>query len=213
MRVSCLASRLIPATLLIPWIAVGCSTAVEPDERLADVTQKSLEQQARQNEFIADQAKSVANQSQSVVATAKELVQSDAEARREMIEATSTLNESLHTERQSIDRQHENLDNERKELAEQRHRDPVIANALKGVGLLLVCLLPLIVCFQVLRQMRDETGDDKALAELLITEIASANPLFLPETTVRPSLENAYKKSLPELRGDSTVDQDTPPTS
>ena len=166
--------------------AIGCNSQDSRDERLAEATRKALDQQAKQNEYIADQAKSVAEQSEQIAETAKELVESDAEARREMIGATQKLNSELHTERRSIDRQQEKLDDERKQIAADRHRDPLIAAALQSLGLILACLLPLVVCVFVLRQMQDESGDEKVLAELLALELTSDEPMLLPAAPLAP---------------------------
>ena len=50
--------------------AIGCNSQDSRDERLAEATRKALDQQAKQNEYIADQAKSVAEQSEQIAETA-----------------------------------------------------------------------------------------------------------------------------------------------
>lgn len=206
-------------TLSLPVLAlltaIGCSSEDSRDERLAEATRGALEQQSKQNEYIASQATSVAEQSKDVTETAKELVQSDAEARREMIDATTKLHGELHTERRNIDRQHEKLDDERKQIAAERHRDPIIAVALEGFGLILACLMPLVVCVLVLRQMRDETGDERALGEMLALEIASDQPTLLPASPFTPARLPAQGSpaSLPRptSEGDAAGVDDEPP--
>jgi hypothetical protein len=139
-----------------------------------------------------------------VTETAKELVTKDAEARREMIEATQKLNSELHNERRNIDRQQEKLDDERKQIAANRHRDPIIATAIESFGLMLACLLPLLVCIFVLRQMQDETGDERVLAELLALEITSDQPTLLPVSPLgSPRLEDQEPEEFwPDPAGD-----------
>lgn len=195
-------TRILPIAALLA--VIGCSSGDSRDERLAEVTRRALEEQTKQNKYIADQAKSVAEQSRDVTETAKELVTKDAEARREMIEATQKLNSGLHNERRNIDRQQEKLDDERKQIAANRHRDPIIATALESFGLMLACLLPLLVCIFVLRQMQDETGDEKALAELLALEITSDQPTLLPVSPLgSPRLEDQEPEEFwPDPAGD-----------
>lgn len=205
-------------TLSLPILAlltaIGCSSRDTRDERLAEATRQALEQQSKQNEFIAGQATSVAEQSKDVTETARELVKSDAEARREMIDATTKLQSGLHTERRNIDRQHEKLDDERKQIAAARHRDPIIASALEGFGLILACLLPLVVCVFVLRQMRDESGDERALGEMLALEFASDQPTLLPISPFAPArlTTQGAHTSLPGPTGtDDSVGEDVEP--
>lgn len=53
------------------------------------------------------------------------------------------------------------------------------------VGLLAACLVPLIVCFLVLRGLRDEATDGE-LHELLVQEFVADEPLLLPTPTAPP---------------------------
>ena len=62
-----------------------------------------------------------------------------------MIAAQRELNRELQAERSSIDRQREGLEAERREIAETRVRDPVVAEAILSIGLLLLCLAPLVL--------------------------------------------------------------------
>lgn len=194
--------------LLALLTAIGCSSRDGRDERLVQVTNRAIEQQARQNDHIAGQAKAVAEQSRQVAETAKELVASDAEARREMIDAAQTLNSELHVERRNIDRRQEKLDDEHRQIAAQRNRDPIIAAALEGCGLILACVLPLVVCIFVLRQLQAETGDERALAELLALELTSDGPTLLSALPPSPPLldSSEARPSLPGPAGDDDSD-------
>jgi len=182
---------------LIAMTGAGCNSRVDRDERLVEATRRAMEQQAKQNDVIAGQAESVVEQSREVAEAAKELVTHDAEARREMIQASQKLNSELHTERLSVNRQIEKLDEERKRIADHRHRDPVIATAIEGLGLMLACLLPLVVCVLVLWQLRDGTDDEKALGEMLTMELMSENPVLLNAPVYRRLESTEPRTELP----------------
>jgi hypothetical protein len=157
---------------------IGCRSA--QDERLADFARQAAEQQTRQNERMAQQSQAVVQQSQRLTEAAQELVERDAEARRELVEAQHQLHSGIASERVSVDRQREDLETERREMAAQRGRDPIIAAALEGLGVLLACLLPLVICFYVLRHLGGEPAGEEALGELLVSELTAERPLFLP---------------------------------
>ncbi len=162
--------------LILPLI--GCDSA--PDQRLADLARQSVEQQARQTEQMAQQSQVFVQQSQRLTEAAQELVTRDAEARQELVQAQHQLHSGVAAERANVDRQREAMETERRELATQRGRDPIIAEAVQGVGVMLACLLPLVICLYVLRHLGTESTGDMALGELLVSEFTAERPLFLP---------------------------------
>ena len=103
---------------------------------------------------------------------AKELVEHDAQTRREMIAAQSELTSQLNQQQAVVDAGRDQLEQERQQIAEKRHRDPVIAIAIETAGLAIACLLPLVICFFVIRQMQTQEPDHAAVAELLIQEFS-----------------------------------------
>jgi hypothetical protein len=129
--------------------AVGCSSA---DDRLAELSEKSLTRQAEQNQQMVQQTTQVAQ-------ATRQLVAADAQARTELIAAQAQLQHDLQTEREGLERNHEVLEAERKELAAQRHRDPIVAAALIQAATLLACLLPIVLCLAILRALRHEATD------------------------------------------------------
>ena len=171
------------------------------DQRLADFAQQSVHEQAKQNEHMARQSEAVVQESQKLAEASKELVAKDAEARREMVTAQRELNSQLNEQRASIDTGRDELEEERKQIAEQRHRDPIIASSIQTVGLILACLLPLLVCVYVLRQMNRSDPDDAAVAELLTLELVSDQPRLLPGPVLRPAIEHH------EVRGQESKPQ------
>jgi hypothetical protein len=179
------------ATLLMLLTAIGCSPAPDRrDARLAEFARQSVEQQAKQNEEMAQQSKAVVEESSQLAEAAKEMVASDAEARAEMIAAHDRLNGQLNEQRGTIDAGHDALEEERRQIAEQRHRDPIVATSIQTVGLIIACLLPLLVCVFIIRQMSRAEPDDAAVAELLVCELTSDQPRLLPGPSLRPALEH-----------------------
>lgn len=161
------------------------------DQRLAEFARESMTEQRKQNDRLADQSEAVIQESQQLAEAAKGLVESDAEARREMVASQRELNAQINQQRSAIDMGRDQLEQERRQIAEQRHRDPLVAAAIQNTGLIIACLLPLIVCLFVIRQMQYEEPDHAAVAELLMTELTSDQPRLLPGTSLRPAaLEN-----------------------
>ena len=176
--------------LLTLLAMIGCSDTPTDvrDQRLAEFAQQSVREQAKQNEYIARQSEAVVQESQKLAEASKELVAKDAEARREMVSAQRELTSQFNEQRASIDTGRNELEQERKQIAEQRHRDPIIASSIQTIGLILACLLPLLVCVYVLRQMNQNDPDNAAVAELLVSEVVSEEPKFLPGPALRPAI-------------------------
>lgn len=80
-----------------------------------------------------------------------QIVQRDADGRRELDELHRQAHASIAARSQVIDRQRDELEHERRQIAAERVRAPVIAEAVKFVGGLMVCVLPLIVVIYLLR--------------------------------------------------------------
>jgi len=165
-------------TVLIPATIAGCSRT--PDERLADFAQQTMAEQSRQNHRMADQSEAIVDESHQLTEAAKELVEHDAEARRELISAQQELTSQLNHQQGTIDAGRDQLEQDRREIAKQRQRDPIIAAVIQNFGLVIACLLPLIVAVLVIRQMQSQEPDHAAVAELLMLELTSDQPLLLP---------------------------------
>ena len=133
---------------------VGCSS----DERAVAIADRALEEQAKQNERIAIQTEQVASASRALV---------DAAARGELLQAS----QAAHSE---IARGRDELEAERQAIASQRYRDPIIAETLRGLGVVLVCLLPLLLAAYVLYQAG--TAESQAVDEVLVLEAVMASP-------------------------------------
>ena len=106
-----------------------------------------------------------------------DLVQADAKARSETI----GLQRELQQGQTDLARQRDQLENARRQYADQRNRDPIVANAILTVGIILACLLPLILCISLVSSLRDPAQTDAALTEILVDEIVNNGPLLLPD--------------------------------
>lgn len=145
-------------TLLLSLLCamlVGC----DEDQRLVEQSQQSQQRQAEQNHEMA-------RLNQQVAEGTKRLVEADAKARHDLIQV-----------QQKLDQQRQEIHAEQRQLAEQRHRDPIVANMILGSVVLLVCALPVVLGAYILRSTSQQ-GPEEGLAELLVMELVSDEPAF-----------------------------------
>jgi hypothetical protein len=137
------------------------------------------------------------NRSQAQVAEAsRELVQADAKTRGEIV----ALQRDLQVGQADLGRQRDQLENDRRQYADQRNRDPILANTILNVGTILACLLPLVLCIVLALGLRDHSQTDSTLSEILVEEIAGEKPLLLPTMSRQAALGQApSEEGLPEL--------------
>ncbi len=181
-------------TLLLLLIHSGCHQPPDlRDQRLVEIARESMSAQRQQNDRIADQSAAVIQESHQLAEAAKELVELDAEARRELVAAQRELQTQTNQQRSSIDSGRDQLEQERRQLAAQRQRDPLIAAVIQQIGLIIACLLPLIICYGVIRQLQSTDPDHAAVAELLMFELTSDQPLLLPGPVTR-SVATAHQE-------------------
>ena len=190
--------------LLMLLAVIGCGDAPDyRDQRLAEFAQQTMIEQRIQNERMADQSQAVVEESSQLAETAKKLVEHDAQTRREMIAAQTELTSQLNQQQSVVYAGRDQLEQERQQIAEKRHRDPVIAAAIETAGLAIACLLPLIVCLYVIRQMQTQEPDHAAVAELLIQEFSGDQPRLLPGPSWRPlALEHHEDRRLSDTSSD-----------
>jgi hypothetical protein len=148
----------------IPFlILVGCSS---DDQRLIDLSRQSVDRQAEQNRLVA-------SNNQQVIDATKKLVEADAQSRRDHIQ----LQQNLQTERTGINQQREALEGERREIADQRNRDPIVAESIKTAAGLIVAALPLVICLLLVRGLFHKP-DDEAVADVLVEELLAHDPIL-----------------------------------
>jgi VIT1/CCC1 family predicted Fe2+/Mn2+ transporter len=148
---------------LAALIAIGCSSG---DERLVELSRQSADRQAEQNRLVET------NNRQVLEATDK-LVEADAKSRTENIE----LHRQIEAERSGVNQQRDALEQERRQFAQERNRDPIVADSIIAVGGLIAAILPLLVCLFLLRGLFHKS-DHEALADVLVEDLVSRQPLL-----------------------------------
>jgi hypothetical protein len=194
--------RYLTSTVVLAASLLANACSDQRDERLARFAEHSMQVQSRQNEQVARQNAQLADASRSLIEAdaqaRKELIEADAKARRELSAAHAKLQQDLQQERGSLDQQRVNLDQDRKQLAQERRVDPIIAEAITAVGVLLACLAPLALAGYVLFAMQHHSDETDAVNELLIREFTSDRPILLPPLAQSPALlEHGAPPSLP----------------
>lgn len=134
--------------LILTLLMTGCSNE---SERVADIAEQAMHQQARQNEEMARLNREIAS-------ATERLVEADATARQEILSAHQQLVE-----------QRDALELERQQIAAQRLRESWLAPLLWQLGTLMLCLLPIALAILVLRT--HEPDDLNVLNEILIEEL------------------------------------------
>ena len=200
--------RALFLTLLV--MIAGCGDAPDlRDQRLAEFARDTMQEQRLQNGRMADQSVAVVEESRQLAEAAKLLVEHDAQSRREIIAAQTELTSQLHQQRAVVDAGRDQLEQDRQHLAERRYWAPIIALTLESTGLAIACLLPLVICFFVIRQMHNQEPDHAAVAELLIQELSCDQPLLLPRSSWGPvALEHHDYERSPETSADEDTSEE-----
>jgi len=157
---------LTPVAAALMLMAIGCDE--DENKRLAEMAERHLERQAEQSRQVTELQREVAEGS-------RRLVEADAKARQEMV----VLQREVQAESNEVGRQRDLLEDEHRDLAARRYLDPIIAQAITHIGVLLACLLPLVICWYLLHR-RVEPADDQAVAEVLLEDLVTDRPLLLP---------------------------------
>ena len=151
----------LAALLLV--ILVGCES---------DETRLS-----RQSERLVDLQADVAE-------SATRLVESDAAARSDWVD----LQGDLENQRLEIGRQRDLLEEDRRRIASQRLTGSIIAAAIPTAGLLIVCALPLVICWLLLRRADQDDGAE-VVCSVLLEDLAADRPQLTapPEKRIEPN--------------------------
>ncbi|WP_339749139.1 hypothetical protein [uncultured Rubinisphaera sp.] len=170
-------------------IISGCED--DPDDRLSTLAERYAERQAEQSR------QTVALQ-QEVAAGSRELVAADAQARQELV----TIQRELHSQREGLDQQRDRLEQERRELASSRYWESLLGVVIQNLGLIVLCLLPLTICWLLLRQTSEPVSDQE-VAELLLNDLTSDEPQLWPQQ--RPLLSEQTPEIASSTEADSSV--------
>ena len=158
-------------------LLTACSllSGCDEDKRLAQMAQENAQRQAAQNEEMARLNREVA------------------EGSKRLVEASAEANDKLSIAQQTLDSQRNQIDGERRSLADERHRESILGPLISTIGNLLICALPLVLCWFLLHGLR-KGGQEADISELLIEEIASEQPTLLP---LPPQIAAGDHSSLP----------------
>ena len=150
---------------LLMLAAAGCSSR---DHRLT----RMAEQQSKLNEEMVKLNRDVAQ-------GLTKITQENAEFRKEAL----AVQKQLHEQRVELIQKQEALAEERRMYAQ---RDPLVAKAVTHIGLVLACLLPLGLCWCLLRQPADQQAE-AMVNELLLEDLTSDRPkLIAPQMCEGP---------------------------
>ena len=161
--------RLLPITAVVTVLAVVLLTGCDEDEKVARVATQAADRQAEQN-------KEMARVNRQVAAGTKRLVKADAEARKDVL----AMQKDLQGQASKVGQQRDLLESERREIAKHRVRESILGPIIANLGPLLVCALVLVFCGLLVYGLRVDKGDDDAVGEILIEELASSQPTLLP---------------------------------
>ena len=123
-------------TLLVP--VVGCQTE---SEQVAEVAREAAQRQAEQSKQMVQLQNQVAEGS-------RRLVEAEAKARADM----TAIQRDLQQSQTEIGRQRDQLEVERRQIATERYWDALLGNSITAAAALLACLLPLLLCWALLRR-------------------------------------------------------------
>ena len=121
-----------------------------------------------------------------------ELAQRELEHRAAETKQLAEMHSKVQEERIELGNGRDRLEADRRQLATQRHRDPLIATAITGAIGLLVCALPLFVCWRLLRAP-EQQEIEQAVGEILISDFVAEKPLMLPRSQSVRSIESNGK--------------------
>jgi hypothetical protein len=190
--------RLRWLTPLLFVIVAGCRS---DDQRLLDLSRQSLDRQAEQNKLVE-------NNNRQVIDATKKLVEADADSRRENMQ----VHHELQAERAGFNQQRDALEQERRQIAEQRNRDPIVAESIKVAAGLIVAALPLLVCLFLVRGLYHKS-DDEAVADVLVEELFAHDPILghlchaaLPSQPGSPSASRLTVQPVPRIAAQPAIE-------
>jgi hypothetical protein len=157
-------------------LLAGC--VKDEDDRLAEIAAEHARQQAAQNQEMARLNREIATGS-------RNLVEADAKSRDELLAMSREVQE-----------QQNQLEAERRALAVERRRESLLAPILSTSLLLVVCSLPLVLCWYLLHGLRQDAASAAELNEVLIVELAAEQPAFLPAPAAFESIDHCSDRSI-----------------
>jgi len=163
---------------------IGCNN----NERVARVAMQAADRQAEQNQEMA-------RLDREVTEGTKRLVEADAEARKDVL----AMQKDLQDQASEVGQQRDLLESERRQIAQHQLRESMLGPIIANLAPLLVCASVLVFCGLLVYGLRSDKGDDdNVVAEVLIEELASAEPQLLPPLSTNHAAV-VTSKSAPKL--------------
>jgi hypothetical protein len=100
----------------------------------------------------------------------------------------TAIQRDLQQSQTEIGRQRDQLETERRQIAVERYWDAILGHAITAAAGLFACLLPLLLCWVLLRRPSDDGENDAVLAKFLMQELVDDHPTLLPGDSMRPLL-------------------------
>jgi hypothetical protein len=101
----------------------------------------------------------------------------------------AAIQKGIEVQQAEIGRQRDQLEVERRDIAKARAWDSLLAQSVPALRVLIACLVPLALCWQILRLVHREK-DDPLLTEVLIGELDSPQSPLLPTRGALPILSD-----------------------
>jgi hypothetical protein len=163
-------------SLLVPiGLLIGCTPS---DDRLVNLSREANERQARQNGIIAEQSRSLAAERQSLANATSLLIERTGANQKELLSTFDKQSGVLAKERQQLQVESSRLLAQKEQLAVAQIREPLIAQAIMSLGLVLACLAPLALCAWLFAHANRPDELSHALSELLVLDLVSKQPLL-----------------------------------
>jgi hypothetical protein len=175
-----------PLSILIATFTLAMMTGCESqDSRLANLAEQTADQQASQNEAMAELTQQVTEDHRRVVETVEE-------SRRDIVALDRDVRE-----------QRDELDRERKVIARTRFQESKLAPAIRSFGLMLVAALPLVICVFLLRGLGGQ-NDEEVAVDFLLRELTLSDSLLrLPAASETPAATNVSENRRLEHEAES----------
>ena len=174
--------------VLCTMTVIGCSPQ---DREAVEVARESMQRQAEQNKILSEQSqkntqaadnfvRAEATARQELIAVQRQIVERDAQGRQELNQLQKDVQKSTSAAQEHVDTERTRLETERREIAQERQQAPIVAEATRGTGLLLVCVLPLAVVIHLIYSLRSRPDQDDVLTEILLQDLAAEEPAEEP---------------------------------
>jgi hypothetical protein len=170
--------KTLPTTIILLValaIASGCS---DENARVAQVALEGAERQAEQNQEMTRLNREVAL------------------GTKRLVESRADSDQHWQAMQQDIHEQSNQLEAERRQQADARQRDSLLAPVLETLGVLLVCCLPLVLCWRLVTGLLAET-EEAAMSQTLIDEMIGPDSALSGLAGTLPNLTGSLPPRLP----------------